>query len=192
MSASMKLKTTLLLWPTQWVCRKPKFLTTLSWRQVTFLGQTTQPSMEKKLLREKLCTLMSKMIPATKSSYSFSFADGKLYKDKRVLCIGGSYSAEDIALQEWFKNFLRTTVISRLLETLKVLEIWLENRWHNPSITCNEGLQMARGGHWKANPDANWRLNGDLQRWFFTRLWCDHKMHWIPPFLSLHEVSFWF
>ena len=32
---------------------------------------------------------------------NFSYADGKLYKDKRVLCIGGSYSSEDIALQCW-------------------------------------------------------------------------------------------
>ena len=32
----------------------------------------------------------------------FSFRDGKLYKNKRVLCIGGSFSAHDLALQEFF------------------------------------------------------------------------------------------
>ena len=31
--------------------------------------------------------------------HAHDFIDGKLYKGQRVLCIGGSYSAEDIALQ---------------------------------------------------------------------------------------------
>ena len=33
--------------------------------------------------------------------HAHDYRDGKLYKDLRVLCIGGSYSAEDIALQCW-------------------------------------------------------------------------------------------
>jgi len=33
--------------------------------------------------------------------HAHDFIDGKLYKGQRVLCIGGSYSAEDIALQCW-------------------------------------------------------------------------------------------
>ena len=33
--------------------------------------------------------------------HAHEYQDGKLYKDKRVLLIGGSYSAEDIALQCW-------------------------------------------------------------------------------------------
>ena len=33
--------------------------------------------------------------------HAHDFIDGKLYAGKRVLCIGGSYSAEDIALQCW-------------------------------------------------------------------------------------------
>ena len=35
--------------------------------------------------------------------HAHDFIDGKLYKGQRVLCIGGSYSAEDIALQVYFK-----------------------------------------------------------------------------------------
>jgi len=33
--------------------------------------------------------------------HSHNFRDGKDYKNLRVLCVGGSYSAEDIALQCW-------------------------------------------------------------------------------------------
>ena len=36
-----------------------------------------------------------------KHIHAHDYRDGKLYKDLRVLCIGGSYSAEDIALQCW-------------------------------------------------------------------------------------------
>ena len=36
--------------------------------------------------------------------HAHDFIDGKLYKGQRVLCIGGSYSAEDIALQVFLNH----------------------------------------------------------------------------------------
>ena len=36
-----------------------------------------------------------------KVMHAHDYQDGRLYKDQRVLCIGGSYSSEDIALQCW-------------------------------------------------------------------------------------------
>ena len=45
--------------------------------------------------------------------HSHDFTNGADYKDKRVLCIGGSYSAEDIALQCWKKGATAVHITTR-------------------------------------------------------------------------------
>ena len=50
--------------------------------------------------------------------HAHDFLDGKLYKGMRVLCIGGSYSAEDIALQCWKFGAVKADITHRRAEPL--------------------------------------------------------------------------
>ena len=50
--------------------------------------------------------------------HAHDYRDGRMYKDKRVLLVGGSYSAEDIALQCWKFGAKYAHITHRLPEPL--------------------------------------------------------------------------
>ena len=66
--------------------------------------------------------------------HAHDFIDGKLYKGQRVLCIGGSYSAEDIALQVFSCRRVYN------IELNSVLEIRCGICSHHPSQSNTIGI----------------------------------------------------
>ena len=68
--------------------------------------------------------------------HAHDFIDGKLYKGQRVLCIGGSYSAEDIALQVFYITDCTMNYIfflfsaGNLVRNMLISLIVVQHNWH--------------------------------------------------------------
>ena len=83
--------------------------------------------------------------------HAHDFIDGKLYKGQRVLCIGGSYSAEDIALQVYFKP---SDVKKQKFNS--VLEIRCGICSHHPSQSNTIGIsRLAKRSFRETNPNQH-------------------------------------
>ena len=96
--------------------------------------------------------------------HSHDFRDASQFKDKRVLVVGSSYSAEDIALQclkYGAKNIICT--------------------WENKT----DGFQVALSGVREATFDQDRGKNCPVWRWNVSRSRRHYSVHWIPLLLSI-------
>ena len=75
--------------------------------------------------------------------HGHDFLDGKLFKDMRVLCIGGSYSSEDIALQCW-KFGAKVAHITHRSPALLAYPDWPETVIERPILTKIEGSKVSQ------------------------------------------------
>jgi len=91
--------------------------------------------------------------------HAHDFIDGKLYAGKRVLCIGGSYSAEDIALQCWKFGAVQADITHRRNTRLEYPD-WPKMCVEKPILTNINGNTVTFKDGTKADYDVIIKCTG--------------------------------
>ena len=100
--------------------------------------------------------------------HAHSYQDGKLYKDKRVLCIGGSYSSEDIALQCWKYGAKYAHITHRREQNMGFK--WPDNVLERPILTKINGSTVTFKDDSTEEYDVIIKCTGYLHKFPFMRL----------------------
>lgn len=122
--------------------------------------------------------------------HAHDFIDGKLFKDLRVLCIGGSYSAEDIALQCW-KFGAKSAHVTHRSQTRMDYPDWPSSVLERPILTNIEGSKVTFKDGETDEYDAIIKCTGYLHKFDFLDESLQLKTRNIlcPPDLYRQTVS---
>lgn len=122
--------------------------------------------------------------------HAHDFIDGKLYKDMRVLTIGGSYSSEDIALQCWKFGAKCAHITHRNAEPFGYPD-FPDNVVQRPILTHIEGSRVHFKDGTSDEYDAIIKCTGYLTKFNFLgeKLTLNARNVFVPPGLYKQCVS---